>query len=133
MCKYHQIDVYIYQCASAGMYSGQYLRNEIHILSLHWIRVCESYPDLTGQPVWWTGKICLTNHDFTRPTPYENKQLKKKIEVFRFECNIMYKDQWPQNIHDSSVNKILIAAKYGFCPFYWLIKTVFFTYIPPKQ
>ena len=42
-------------------------------------RVYESFPDFTGQPVWWTGKICLTNHDFTRPTPYENKQQNKKI------------------------------------------------------
>ena len=38
----------------------------------------ESFPDFTGQPVWWTGKICLTKHDFTRLTPYENNQQKKK-------------------------------------------------------
>ena len=50
----------------------------INNVYLDTIRVYESFPGFTGQPVWWTGKICLTYQDFTRPTSYENKQQKKK-------------------------------------------------------
>ena len=45
-------------------------------------RLYESFLDFTGQPVRWTGKICLTNQDFTRPTPFENKQQKRKKYKF---------------------------------------------------
>ena len=37
---------------------------------------------------WWTGKICLTNHGFTRPTPYENSKKKKKKYKF-LSLNVM--------------------------------------------
>ena len=67
-------------------------------------RVYESFPDFTGQPVWWTGKICLTNHDFTRPTPYENKQQNKKI----VSLNVLWQL--------SRLNKVLIAANWKNLP-----------------
>ena len=34
----------------------------------------------SGQPVWWTVKICLTSHEFTRPTRYENNKKKKNYK-----------------------------------------------------
>ena len=44
--------------------------NQVGIEEVTRFRVYESFLDFTGQPVWWTGKICLTSHNFTRPTPY---------------------------------------------------------------
>ena len=56
-------------------------------------RVYESFSDFTGQSVWWTGKNCLTNHDFTRPTHMGKNGKKKTILQFvSLKCNIIYKD-----------------------------------------
>ena len=55
-------------------------------------RVYKSFPDFTGQQtistgqqVWWTGKICLANHNFTRPTPYGKKRQRRTIISFKFK------------------------------------------------
>ena len=53
-------------------------------------------------------------------TIWEQTTKKKKYKFLSLNV-IMYKYEWPQNIHDSSVNKILIAAKTVFQYGFWLV------------